>query len=364
MLQRNANIMEKLRKDSQVLLNGSGKLDYFASRGIGRETVARAGIGYRAGAFTYPCNDRTGTVLGVHYKGMGRDAKGKRPQRWGDFNPDLPSKENGAPAKVIPFGLETLVGIEPGSLVVLTCGEEDALSLRQVGYVAISQPGAGLLEPAYASEFRGLDVAVFYAAGEEREAYQDACKLEAAGADTVRMVEWPLDAPHGSDINAQVVENPSEFEEWIAIMIAAAKTTGHVGEESLVRAGQPDAYAAVPGPEPGWPELANKAFYGLPGSIVRAIEPHTEADPVAVLVSLLAAFGNAIGRGAFFRVGADVHHLKLNVGLVGDTSKGRKGMSWNYVRDLMSAADEWWTEERVSTASRPARGSSTPSGTA
>jgi hypothetical protein len=32
---------------------------------------------------------------------------------------------------------------------------------------------------------------------------------------------------------------------------------------------------------------------------VGAIAPHTEADPVAVLASLLAAFGNAIGRGTF-----------------------------------------------------------------
>jgi hypothetical protein len=68
---------------------------------------------------------------------------------------------------------------------------------------------------------------------------------------------------------------------------------------------------------------------------------------VAVLASLLAAFGNAIGRGAFFRVGADLHHLKLNVALVGDTSKGRKGMSWGYVRELMHAADGRWTDERV-----------------
>ena len=66
-----------------------------------------------------------------------------------------------------------------------------------------------------------------------------------------------------------------------------------------------------------------------------------------MLASLLAAYGNAIGRGAFFRVGADLHHLKLNVGLVGDTSKGRKGMSWGHVRELMCASDERWTEERV-----------------
>jgi hypothetical protein len=85
----------------------------------------------------------------------------------------------------------------------------------------------------------------------------------------------------------------------------------------------------------------------LPGEITRCIEPHTEADPVAVLVNLLAAFGSAAGRGAFLQVGADHHYLKLNVGLVGETSKGRKGQSWGHPRELMHAADREWVEERV-----------------
>jgi hypothetical protein len=51
-----------------------------------------------------------------------------------------------------------------------------------------------------------------------------------------------------------------------------------------------------------WPVLDENAYYGLPGHIVRAIKPHTEADPVAVLVSLLSAFGNACGRGPYIRV--------------------------------------------------------------
>ena len=53
-----------------------------------------------------------------------------------------------------------------------------------------------------------------------------------------------------------------------------------------------------------WPTLEEEAYYGLPGEIVHAIEPHTEADPVAVLINLLCAFGNAIGRGAYFKVGS------------------------------------------------------------
>lgn len=102
----------------------------------------------------------------------------------------------------------------------------------------------------------------------------------------------------------------------------------------------------IPDPAP-WPTLREEAYYGLAGDIVRAIDPHTEADPAAVLANLLCAFGNAIGRGAYLRVGADEHHLKLNAGLVGQTSKGRKGMSEGYIRNLMHAVDDAWEERRV-----------------
>ena len=96
-----------------------------------------------------------------------------------------------------------------------------------------------------------------------------------------------------------------------------------------------------------WPVLGREAYHGLPGDIVRSIEPHSEADPVAVLANLLCAFGNAISRGAYFRVGTDEHHLKLNIGLVGPTSKGRKGQSEGHARKLMHAVEPAWEEERV-----------------
>src|SRR3989304_4954478 len=45
-----------------------------------------------------------------------------------------------------------------------------------------------------------------------------------------------------------------------------------------------------------WPTSpAEAAFSGLAGDIVRAIEPHSEADPVAVLVQVLIAFGGMVG---------------------------------------------------------------------
>jgi hypothetical protein len=47
------------------------------------------------------------------------------------------------------------------------------------------------------------------------------------------------------------------------------------------------------------------------------------------------------------RVGSDRHYLNLYVGLVGETSKARKGMSWNQVSDLVRAADPIWAEDRI-----------------
>ena len=58
------------------------------------------------------------------------------------------------------------------------------------------------------------------------------------------------------------------------------------------------------------------------GQIVQLADPHTEADPVATLVQVLAAFGNMIGRTCFFSVGATRHYLNLFVALVGLTSLG------------------------------------------
>jgi len=204
-----------------------------------------------------------------------------------------------------------------------------------------------LLEPVYAKAFEGLEVVVFYDAGEENEARLDALRLLEAGAKGVRVATWPQRVPHGADINSKLVEDAEGFGGWLDEMVAEAKPPASAVTDAAARDGEPDAYVVSILDTTSWPILAEEALCGLPGDIVEAIEPHTEADPVAVLSSLLATFGNAIGRGAYFKVGADLHHLKLNISLVGDTSKGRKGMSWGYVRELMQATDERWTEERV-----------------
>jgi hypothetical protein len=99
--------------------------------------------------------------------------------------------------------------------------------------------------------------------------------------------------------------------------------------------------SSEPLPAPaGWPAAPDRAVYHeLLGEIVNRIAPHTEADPVAILTQLLVSFGAAVGRGAYFQVEATRHHPNEYMCLVGDSSRARKGSSWDHVRRLILAAD-------------------------
>ena len=96
-----------------------------------------------------------------------------------------------------------------------------------------------------------------------------------------------------------------------------------------------------------WPVLPEEALHGLPGEVVQSAAPHTEADPAALLTNMLVSFGNAIDQGAYFKVGSTLHHPKLFVALVGETSKARKGSSWDLVKELFHEVDLEWTDNRV-----------------
>jgi hypothetical protein len=96
-----------------------------------------------------------------------------------------------------------------------------------------------------------------------------------------------------------------------------------------------------------WPTAPTEAVYHGPiGGLVRVLEPHTEADPLAVLTQLLVAYGNAVGRTPHVPVEADKHYPNLFTVLVGDTSKARKGTSWGQARRVTSEVDEGW-EDRI-----------------
>lgn len=111
------------------------------------------------------------------------------------------------------------------------------------------------------------------------------------------------------------------------------------GEASLASASVGDGLADH---EP-WPELDLAALYGLAGDVVRLLAPHTEADPVALLTTLLSEYGCSIGRASHILLDGGRHPLLFWPLLIGRSSKSRKGSSERRVNHMFQLADPLWT---------------------
>jgi hypothetical protein len=135
---------------------------------------------------------------------------------------------------------------------------------------------------------------------------------------------------------------------WSVAEAWACYDAGSEFREYLHSRGKPNGGAAASDEqEPPWPELGPQALHGLAGEVVAAIDPHTEADPAAVLVHFLVGFGNLIGREPHFRVGGTEHHTNLFACFVGATAAGRKGTAWGEVLRLLRLADPEWAQDRI-----------------
>jgi hypothetical protein len=126
-------------------------------------------------------------------------------------------------------------------------------------------------------------------------------------------------------------------------------TAGFIPFEEAERQGRQTAYAINSNRHDdatrsrAWPQPPDRAAYhGLAGEIVHIIDPHTEADPIAILAQFLIAFGSAVGRGPHFTAEADRHGTNLFAVLVGETAKGRKGTFWGQARRLVEMAEAEW----------------------
>lgn len=99
---------------------------------------------------------------------------------------------------------------------------------------------------------------------------------------------------------------------------------------------EPPISESTPGVVP-WPKPINETGrYGIAGEFLNLIEPHTEADPNALLLTFLTYAGNLMGRNFFIHAGADQHFGNLFTCLVGNTGYGRKGSAMAAVESFYS----------------------------
>ncbi len=90
-----------------------------------------------------------------------------------------------------------------------------------------------------------------------------------------------------------------------------------------------------------WPrEMGPEAFIGLAGDFVRLVEPHTEADPAALLGNFIVAAGVLLGREAWAFADGRRHYAVESLLLAGQTSSGRKGTASNRTLPVMERVEQ------------------------
>jgi Protein of unknown function (DUF3987) len=93
--------------------------------------------------------------------------------------------------------------------------------------------------------------------------------------------------------------------------------------------------------------MGQAAFHGVVGDFARLVEPSTEGDINALVVTFLTAFGSLFGLTPHHYVEDSRHGVNLFSVIVGESSKARKGTVTDRVMNLLKLVDKEFYEKRV-----------------
>jgi hypothetical protein len=193
---------------------------------------------------------------------------------------------------------------------------------------AVSHEGAG-------TPSARADCATIRLGNRNQAAFETACTLARQGLGEQAICE-ELRGMRDRGTFEPCTRDPFTNGEIAALVVSAVRAVSHPSPVDEAKEAWPD--------ERPWPKLHPSALYGLAGELVRAIERETEADPAALLATLLVGFGNAIGASAHANVHADLHPGRFFAAIVGSTSTGGKGTSLATITPFLKAADPLWFE--------------------
>ena len=219
---------------------------------------------------------------------------------------------------------EVIAAVADDEVVFVVEGEKDADALVALGYCATAMPGGtgGGWRDAYSDALAGADVVVVADADDPGRRHAEKVRQALEGvAKTVVVVE------------------PAEGHKDAAEHLGAG-----YGISDFVPVEARDIDVLEPAT---WPTLDPAALHGLAGEVVATIGPHTEADPVALLLDFLTCFGNAAGVRPHAIADGSKHPARLFTVLVGESAKARKGTSRANIRPLFEVADPTWSDKRV-----------------
>ena len=248
----------------------------------------------------------------------------------------------------VPYQLPNLIqAVASGQTIYIPEGEKDVESLRSIGLAATTNPGGThKWRDEFSGYLRGADVVVLpdnHAEGREHADQVVASLRSIAMRVSVLDIgkHWPK-CPDKGDIS-----------DWLAgggtaeKLRAIASTLPEVSApaDTHSSAAEPTSVANVA--LVAWPTMADAAYQGVAGEIVNTIKPHTEADPVAILIQLLTCAGNIIGNCPYYQIEGTRHHANLFSVLVGRSSKARKGTALERISSIIRVVEDRWYSERI-----------------
>ena len=194
---------------------------------------------------------------------------------------------------------------------VWACGLKEPDYLHEVGALGgdeYARP-CGLEEPGYLHEDGALGV----------EEYASPCNLE-------------------EPIDLHRVEGSADFRGFEESVPTYELQASSLPQVLHVPSGQDDGEDWLPIVKP-WPTLERAALPDIIGEFVDLATDNSEADPVAVLATLLVRFGVESGSPTgrdhpYFMVGESRHEPRINCVVTGRSSKARKGTSGTPVSRL------------------------------
>jgi hypothetical protein len=277
--------------------------------------------------------DREGGGVEIDYRDLTGKVIAKRTRDHYTLPPKWPQGQS-----ALIYGEDRLHEAVTAGYGVLVEGESDCWTLWLHEQPALGIPGADcthkVLTEGHVAPLP--KIYVFQEPHQSGETFVDGVRHRLAA------LAWPgelrrIHLDDHKDPSALHVADPERFaENWQAALAQA---------DRLELPAAATATCSLPAESP-WPSpLADEAYYGLAGDIVRALEPTSEADPAALLIQALVGFGNLLGRTAHYCVEDDQHFGNEFVVLVGKSSKSRKGTSWGRIKKLLKAVEEQWVGE-------------------
>lgn len=219
------------------------------------------------------------------------------------------------------------------TVIVITEGMADAVScFEATGYPVLAAGSVGRLEQA-AQAVKAKHPGALPVIVSDNDSH---CKGQEAARSAAAAVAGVCVIPDGEGVKDANDLLRSNGQEAVKIMIDAAiesKKAAPPSEEDAAPETQTSDDSVADGGETSkeidthrnTPRATPAMLYGIFGEFGKAAAKNTEVNPYAAAINLMAYLSACFGRGVYFYIANDVHHVRLYILHIGRSSRGQKG---------------------------------------